>query len=301
MQIFESNEEEFTSASLSDKNSDFERTALKIGSVVNTINGIVKGRGLPYTTTMPEIKAFFNGFDIHSEGVYRGFYNNRPDSQFYAVFSTKEEASRAVETLHKKNIGKRYIELFECDPEAFKLFLFKNRKSLINKIEIEFEEGFEPQQRRGGSFGGQQRSGRGSTGGRNVYQNRYTRRRRSPKDDSSSDGYDKDHFRAERRARSKKQSGTTTEDRSPKRAKQSGYSPSKNPRTLLCKGFPYEAGIDDIKDFFAPHDREIEYVHFINLYDGRFSGNCFIVFDDRKSSLKAMAKRNYGYMGKRYI
>ena len=83
--------------------------------------------------------------------------------------------------------------------------------------------------------------------------------------------------------------------------KKSGYDPSKNPRTLLCKGWPYEAGIQAIKDFFSPYDRDIEYIHFINHYDGRFSGDCLIVFDDRKTSLNAMAKRNYAYMGKRYI
>ena len=44
-----------------------------------------------------------------------------------------------------------------------------------------------------------------------------------------------------------------------------------------------------------------DFKHFINLNTGRFSGNCYIVFLDRRSSLTALYKRNYMYIRNRYV
>lgn len=48
----------------------------------------------------------------------------------------------------------------------------------------------------------------------------------------------------------------------------------------MSKGWPFDANRDDIKDFFYPFDQDIEYIYFINNQSGRFSGNCYIVFND---------------------
>lgn len=71
-------------------------------------------RGLPYSATMRDVLAFFRDFPtltpncVHIQRNAEG----RASGEAVVAFATREEAERAVRRKHRKNIGKRYIEVF---------------------------------------------------------------------------------------------------------------------------------------------------------------------------------------------
>lgn len=71
-------------------------------------------RGLPYSATVHDILAFFNGFQnltVDSVHIQRNA-DGRPNGEAIVAFPTRAEAERAVRTKHRHHIGSRYIELF---------------------------------------------------------------------------------------------------------------------------------------------------------------------------------------------
>jgi len=112
--------------------------------VANTQNGFLKARGLPFDTTLEKIQDWFEGFGIVQDGVWRAYYRDRPDGQCFVVFKDANEAQAAFNALDRKEMGTRYIELFTITLNDFQLFLYKNRKNLINDIDVKFDESYQP-------------------------------------------------------------------------------------------------------------------------------------------------------------
>lgn len=81
------------------------------------IPGILRMRGLPFDVTVRDITDFFAGhrFILDSIRVARR-PDGRPTGDGFIMFETFDDASRALEQLHKKNMGRRYIELFRAAP-----------------------------------------------------------------------------------------------------------------------------------------------------------------------------------------
>ena len=54
--------------------------------------------------------------------------------------------------------------------------------------------------------------------------------------------------------------------------------------------------------FFKPHDKNIEYIYFINnRQTKRFSGSCYVIFDNKEHAQQACAEKHKKYIGERYI
>lgn len=76
------------------------------------LDGVVRLRGLPYSSTEADIHSFFSGLDIVETGVtivkdFRG----RNSGEAYVQFSSQEAADEALQR-DRELIGNRYIEVF---------------------------------------------------------------------------------------------------------------------------------------------------------------------------------------------
>ena len=74
--------------------------------------GYIRMRGLPFTSTKPEILDFFKVYSPVDNIVsltYRS--DRRATGKGYTTFKTPEDAQNAM-TLHRNTMGSRYIELF---------------------------------------------------------------------------------------------------------------------------------------------------------------------------------------------
>lgn len=73
---------------------------------------VVRMRGLPFSSGNEDIVAFFDGFQIAPDGIWRGKdRHGRPSGEACVTFVSENEARRAVSTLDKAHMGNRYIEL----------------------------------------------------------------------------------------------------------------------------------------------------------------------------------------------
>ncbi|EUD66241.1 hypothetical protein C922_03436 [Plasmodium inui San Antonio 1] len=75
----------------------------------------LKLRGLPFDATEEEIKTFFKNFQLAKVGypihIIRGV-KNKPTGQAHVYFDDEEEARKACETLNRKFLRNRYIEIY---------------------------------------------------------------------------------------------------------------------------------------------------------------------------------------------
>lgn len=159
---------------------------------------------------------------------------------------------------------------------------------MINDIRVDFDEDYDPPSRprrqyeRKGGYRGGYNNKRGGYNRGGYNKGGYGRRDdREYRRDDRDYGYNK---------RGRGRGGYDRDRRGGGgyRGRRRGYSPSKNSRTLLGKGFPYDVDKDDVKEFFKPKfDRYVEYVYFINDRSGRFTGDCYIIFDDDDAAMQA--------------
>jgi len=78
---------------------------------------IVRCRGLPWSCTAEQLRDFFEGCNILNgeEGIHFTYVRDgRPSGEAYIEFETQEDYDNALE-MHKKNMGKRYVEVFKSD------------------------------------------------------------------------------------------------------------------------------------------------------------------------------------------
>ena len=87
------------------------------GIQIGDHTGFLRMRGLPFTSTKPDIAEFFKEFDAIPESIsltYRS--DGRATGEGYIAFRTPENAKNAM-TLHRNLMGTRYIELFISNKE----------------------------------------------------------------------------------------------------------------------------------------------------------------------------------------
>lgn len=85
--------------------------------------GIIRMRGLPYSSTENDIRDFFRGLRVVSDGVKRPIIGSKPSGEAYVVFETKDEAHKAL-GLNMEKMGNRFIELFVANARELDNFLF---------------------------------------------------------------------------------------------------------------------------------------------------------------------------------
>ncbi|XP_073321399.1 G-rich sequence factor 1 [Pagrus major] len=92
-------------------NSDAE-DILKKSIQTPSLGGVVRLRGLPFSSTKADIVQFFSGLDIVEKGVtIIPDHLGRNSGDAYVQFSSQEAADDAL-LRNKENIGNRYIEVF---------------------------------------------------------------------------------------------------------------------------------------------------------------------------------------------
>lgn len=92
-------------------NSDAEEI-LKKDIQTPAVSGVVRLRGLPYSSTEEDIAQFFSGLDIVQNGIRIVLdYKGRNSGEAYVQFSSQEAADKAL-LRDREVIGNRYIEVF---------------------------------------------------------------------------------------------------------------------------------------------------------------------------------------------
>lgn len=87
------------------------------GIQVGEHTGYLRMRGLPFTSTKPEILDFFKVYSPVDNSItltYRS--DGRATGEGYIAFKTPDDAQNAM-TLHRNTMGSRYIELFISNKE----------------------------------------------------------------------------------------------------------------------------------------------------------------------------------------
>jgi len=76
---------------------------------------VVRCRGLPWSCTADQLREFFQECNILNgeDGIHFTFVRDgRPSGEAYVEFESEEDLEKALEQ-HKKNMGKRYVEVFK--------------------------------------------------------------------------------------------------------------------------------------------------------------------------------------------
>ncbi|XP_055300954.1 heterogeneous nuclear ribonucleoprotein F-like [Sitodiplosis mosellana] len=92
---------------------------------------IIRIRGLPWNTTKQEICDFFDGVNIVNgeNGIHwvtLATNHTKPLSEAYIELASFDDLQRA-QTFHKKNLGTRYIEVFESSFDEFQSIMSKQK------------------------------------------------------------------------------------------------------------------------------------------------------------------------------
>lgn len=73
-------------------------------------------RGLPYKIETEAIQSFFDGFgSLTVDDIYIEEQNGRRTGSALVLFESEEVAADAKETLNKREINDRYVELYDCN------------------------------------------------------------------------------------------------------------------------------------------------------------------------------------------
>merc|ERR1711931_321961 len=97
-----------------------------VANNMDTDDGYVRLRGLPYEATKKDIAAFFAGIEITPYGITLTMdQDGRPSGDAYVEFTSTEEAEKAMKK-HKEKIGHRYIEVFKSSKHDVKYVVPSN-------------------------------------------------------------------------------------------------------------------------------------------------------------------------------
>lgn len=127
IEVYESSEEDFKRAFDSqypDKR-EYYFSANDLQSEVDKDTGIVKIRGLPLSATEEDIRNFFAGFQIKSDGIKRSIINGRPSGEAFVLFDSVGESQKAL-TLNNEKISNRFIEITLSSQREYESFLSHN-------------------------------------------------------------------------------------------------------------------------------------------------------------------------------
>lgn len=125
IEIFETNENEFNKAKNSKKVSLPNIQDCPWAHLCNEKYGIVKMRGLPYSSTESDIRDFFKGLFIIKDGIKRTVVNGKASSECYVFFESREEANFSL-SFNNDKIGSRFIELFPATLREFHSWMTVN-------------------------------------------------------------------------------------------------------------------------------------------------------------------------------
>ena len=93
-----------------------ETKTLKLGDVVNSVakNKALALRGLPFRVTLDEIKEFFSEVcAVPDEKIHIEEDNGRRSGAALVEFENEDQAQEVKEALNRKEIGGRFILLFD--------------------------------------------------------------------------------------------------------------------------------------------------------------------------------------------
>lgn len=82
--------------------------------------GYIRLRGLPFNTTTEDIMSFFKEYNPKVDSAlvtYR--FDGRATGEGYVAFDNIDDAKSAM-TLHRRNLGSRYVELFISNKDEYK-------------------------------------------------------------------------------------------------------------------------------------------------------------------------------------
>jgi len=75
--------------------------------------GVLKMRGLPFQTTVPDVATWFGAYRVAPHGVFITMgADGRPTGEAYVIFETPEDAVAAREALNKQTMNNRWIDLY---------------------------------------------------------------------------------------------------------------------------------------------------------------------------------------------
>lgn len=93
-----------------------ERKTLKLADVVNSDNQAkaLAMRGLPFRVKIDEIKEFFSEVcEVSEENIHIEEEEGRRSGAALAVFENENQAQEVKDALNRKEIGGRFIQLFD--------------------------------------------------------------------------------------------------------------------------------------------------------------------------------------------
>lgn len=71
----------------------------------------MKMRGLPFSVSVREIRDFFEDFRVAERDITIDMNQGRPTGYALVFFQSEDEAERAKNSLNKKYLGSRYVDL----------------------------------------------------------------------------------------------------------------------------------------------------------------------------------------------
>jgi len=99
-----------------------ERKTLKLADIVNDENQgkALAMRGLPFRVKLDEIKEFFSEVcEVGEDNIHIEEEEGRRSGAGLAVFKSEEEAQEVKDALNKKEIGGRFIQLFDQNDQMW--------------------------------------------------------------------------------------------------------------------------------------------------------------------------------------
>ena len=97
----------------SQNNTNVGGGTVRLSDFVNADNrySAIKMRGLPFSATTREIRDFFEDFRVAERDITIDMNQGRPTGYALVFFESESEAQRAKDTLNKKYLGSRYVDL----------------------------------------------------------------------------------------------------------------------------------------------------------------------------------------------
>ncbi|CAF1012803.1 unnamed protein product [Adineta steineri] len=100
------------------------------GSYGNNNGFIVRLRGLPWNTTQVEVQNFLQGCNVHQTNFVLND-QGRATGECFVILESQEDVDNA-KNFHQKNIGSRYIEVFESNSEEMNQTVKNNNNNNNN-------------------------------------------------------------------------------------------------------------------------------------------------------------------------
>jgi len=135
IEVFETNESEYARAKASqmpEKRQNVKNPNYIEDNLLQEGRGILRLRGLPYSSTENDVRDFFRNLKIVKDGVKRPIIGGKPSGEAYVVFENKDEAHKGL-ALNMEKIGTRFIEIFVANARELDNFMYHAYNSEQNQ------------------------------------------------------------------------------------------------------------------------------------------------------------------------